>query len=237
MAFCKHCGTEYPDGGSCPNPACPGAQQQPASQSGNPLDGGFNEALDTVKKNKTAIIGVIAAIVVLVIVLVFVAGHTGAKGAANTFANNMYKKNGFKKATKVTMLNDAYKEFKKDDSFDDAKDAHKDMIETLKDNKVKVKIVSVKKGKKLKNKELKALKSEFKDQAEVWDVDDDIEIKKGYEYKIKIKIKHDGDSVTTTMKVNVVKVKGNGWKVVGSSNMFSGFGLDMDDIDIDDFDF
>ena len=244
MAFCKHCGTQYPDGGSCTNPACPGAQQA-AAPAGNAFDGGFNEAMDKVKKNSGLIIGAIAAFVVLIIAIVFIANHTGAKGAANKYAKNVLKKNGFKNVSKVTMLDDAYKEYKGEDEFDDAKDAHKDGIETLKDNDCKFKIKSVKKAGKLNKKELKWAKNHFKDQAEKYDVDDDIEIKKGYEYKVKVKSKVDGDKSTSTFKIWVVKVKGDGWKVIDREGLakavlFVGAlgDLDIDDSDYDfDFDF
>lgn len=239
MAFCKHCGTQYPDGGSCPNPACPGAQQQTPAQSGNPLDGGFNDAMEHVKKNKGIIIGAIAAFIVLVVVIVFLGGHMGAKGAANKFAKNYIKKSGYKKITKISMLDDAYKEYKDSDDFDDDKEDFEEGIEKLKDNDIKVKIKSVKKGKKLSSKALKGAKSCFKAQAKKYDVDDDIKIKKGYEYKIKIKMKDDGEKETTTLKVCVVKVKGNGWKVIETdADSLEGMsGYDLDDIDLDDFDF
>lgn len=243
MAFCKHCGTEYPDGGSCPNPACPGAQQAP-EQSGNPLDGGFNDAMEHVKKNMSVIIGAVIAVIVLVIVIVFLGGHMGAKGAANKYAKNVFKKNGFKSVTKVTMLDDAYKEYKSDDDFDEDKDAYKDGIEALKDNDCKFKVKSVKKSGKLKNKELKEAKKYFKSQADVYDVDDDIEVKKGYKYKVKVKSNIDGDKSTGTYTIWVVKVKGNGWKVIDKDHMsdvitmLGGLSnLDMDDFDLDDFDF
>lgn len=250
MAFCKHCGTEYPDGGSCPNPACPGAQQA-AAPTGSPLDGGFNEAVEHVKKNKGVIIGAIIAVIVLVLVIVFLGGHMGAKGAANKYAKNLYKKNGFKATAKVTMLDDSYKEFKSDDDFDDEKDAYKDGIEALKDNDCKIKVKSVKKGRKLKKQDLKEVKQYFKSEAKKYDVDDDIEIKKGYEYKVKVKIKADGEKSTETFKIWVVKVKGNGWKVYDKYHMNSmvtmlgGLSnldldefedMDLDDMDLDDYD-
>lgn len=241
MAFCKHCGSEYPDGGNCTNPACPAAQQQEAAPTGNPLDGGFNEAMEHVKKNSGIIIGGVIGFIVLVILIVFLGSHTGAKGAANKYAKNFYNKNGFKKVTKVTMLNEAYKEYKDSDDFDDDKDTFKDTIEALKDNDVKVKIKSVKKGKKLGSKELKGAKAYFKSQAKEYKVDDDIEVKKGYEFKIKAKIKHDGETKTTTEKICVVKVKGNGWKVIEQSadalKAKGSMDFDLDDLDLDDFDF
>lgn len=213
MAFCKHCGTQYPDGGSCTNPACPGAQQA-AAPTGSALDGGFNEAMQQVKKNSGLIIGAIVSFIVLILIITFIAGHTGAKGAANKYAKNIYKKSGFKNIMKVTMLDEAYKEFKGEDEFDDAKDDFKERIEEMKDDDIKVKVKSVKKAGKLSSKELKAAEAYFEEQAEDYDVDDDIDVKKGYEYKIKVKYKEDGESDTSTKKVCVVKVKGDGWKVI-----------------------
>lgn len=214
MAFCKHCGTQYPDGGSCTNPACPGAQQAAAPANNSALDGGFNEAMDKVKKNKSTIIGIVVAVVLCFIIGAFLGSHTGAKGAANKYAKNMYKKSGFKSVAKVTMLDDAYKEYKDEDEFDDDKDDFKEFIEEMKDDDIKIKVKSVKKAGKLSSKELKAAEAYFEEQAEDYDVDDDIDVKKGYEYKIKCKVKKDGDSDTTTKKVCVVKVKGDGWKVI-----------------------
>ncbi len=214
MAFCKHCGTQYPDGGSCTNPACPGAQQAAAPANNSALDGGFNEAMQQVKKNSGLIIGAVIAFIALILIIVFVAGHTGAKGAANKYAKNIYKKSGFKSIAKVTMLDDAYKEYKGEDEFDDDKDDFKEFIEEMKDDDIKVKVKSVKKAGKLSGKELKAAEAYFEEQAEDYDVDDDIDVKKGYEYKIKMKYKEDGDSDTSTRKVCVVKVKGDGWKVI-----------------------
>lgn len=239
MAFCKHCGTQYPDGGSCTNPACPGAQQAAAPANNSALDGGFNEAMDKVKKNSSSIIAAVVAVIVLVLIITFIAGHTGAKGAANKYAKNVFKKNGFKNISKVTMLDDAYKEYKGEDEFDDAKDAHKDGIETLKDNDCKFKIKSVKKAGKLSSKELKWAKNYFKDQAEEFDVDDDIDVKKGFEYKIKVKSNIDGDKSTSTFKIWVVKVKGDGWKVIDREGLAEGALMigALGSLDADDFDF
>lgn len=233
MAFCKHCGTEYPDGGSCPNPACPGAQQA-AAPTGSPLDGGFNEAVEHVKKNKGVIIGAIIAVIVLVLVIVFLGGHMGAKGAANKYAKNSYKKNGFKKVTKITMLDDAYKEYKDDDDFDDDKDSFEESIEDLKDEDIKIKLKSVKKGKKLKKDAIKGAETYFEIQADNYDADDDIEVKKGYEYKLKYSIKEDGEKDSETRKICVVKVKGSGWKVIPvSADRLESMG--ESDIDLDDY--
>jgi len=214
MAFCKHCGTQYPDGGSCTNPSCPGAQQAAAPANNSALDGGFNEAMDKVKKNKKHIIGAVLVFVICFVIGAFLGKHTGATGAANKYAKNMYKKSGFKSVAKVTMLDDAYKEYKDEDEFDDDKDDFKEFIEEMKDDDIKIKVKSVKKAGKLSSKELKAAEAYFEEQAEDYDVDDDIDVKKGYEYKIKCKVKKDGDSDTTTKKVCVVKVKGDGWKVI-----------------------
>ncbi len=234
MAFCTQCGSQYPDGGSCTNPACPGAKQA-AAPAGNAFDGGFNEAMDKVKKNSSTIIGAVVAFIVLILVIVFIGSHTGAKGAANKYAKNLFKKSGFKSVSKVTMLDDAYKEYKKSDDFDDAKDEHKEEIEDMKDEDIKVKVKSVKKGKKLKKAALKGAEAYFEEQAEEYDVDDDIDVKKGFEYKIKLKYKEDGDSDTVTQKICVVKVKGDGWKVIPMSADYLSF--DEDDFDLSDFGF
>ena len=41
-----------------------------------------------------------------------------------------------------------------------------------------------------------------------------VDVTKGYEFKIKLQANDDGDKDTTTQRICVVKVKGEGWKVI-----------------------
>lgn len=219
MAFCKFCGNEIPEGGTC---SCQGAQNNAAPQQdsnaasfggdqGN--NGGFDNTVDKAKNNLPLIIGGVVGLIVLILVLVFIAGHTGAKGAANKYAKSMTKKNGGKTLYSLTLPDDQIKELKDDDKWDEMIDDYKDNMEERLDE-YKVKIKDVKKGKKLKKSALKGAEAYFESM-----YDADVTVKKGYEFTIKVqtKDKEDGDKDTDKTKVCVVKVKGEGWKVIPTS--------------------
>ena len=91
------------------------------------------------------------------------------------------------------------------------------MIEDLKDNNIKIEITSTKKVKKLSDEEIDYAKQYFEEIAEDYDVDANIKIEEGYEYRVKGKINEDGDKETSNSKLCVVKIKGDGWKVINLS--------------------
>ena len=219
MAFCKFCGNEIPEGGTC---SCQGAQNNAASQQDNnavPVggdqvnNGGFDNTVEKAKNNLPLIIGGIVGLIVLIFVLVFVAGHTGAKGAANKYTKAMTKKNGGKTIYSLTLHDDYIKELKDDDKWDDMIDDYKDTMSDRLDE-YKIKIKDVKKGKKLKKSALNGAEAYFEKM-----YDADVTVKKGYEFTIKAqtKDKEDGDKDTNKTKICVVKVKGEGWKVILTS--------------------
>ncbi|MCM1006720.1 MAG: hypothetical protein NC485_02130 [Ruminococcus flavefaciens] len=219
MAFCKFCGNEIPEGGTC---NCQGAQNNAAPQQDNnaaPVggdqvnNGGFDNTVEKAKNNLPLIIGGIVGLIVLILVLVFVAGHTGAKGAANKYAKAMTKKNGGKTIYSLTLPDDYIKELKDDDKWDDMIDDYKDTMSDRLDE-YKIKIKDVKKGKKLKKSALNGAEAYFEKM-----YDADVTVKKGYEFTIKAqtKDKEDGDKDTNKTKICVVKVKGEGWKVILTS--------------------
>ena len=104
MAFCKFCGKEIPEGGVCD---CAAAQGQNAANNtfdqannvfNNDNNNGskkgidVNDTINKVKGNPTLLIGGVAVVIVLILLLVFILGHTGAKGAAKSFAKSITKK-------------------------------------------------------------------------------------------------------------------------------------------------
>lgn len=208
MAFCKFCGKEIPDGTTC---SCQsGANSAPAANNNNSNGGGV--PLDTVKKNLPMIIGGIVAFIVLICVLGFIGSHTGAKGAANKFAKAGTKKNGGKTVLSLTLPDDVIKDMKDDDEWKDSIEDYNDtMSDLLEDTKIKVK--SVKKGKKLSKKALKGAEVYWENIGA-----DDPKAKKGYVFKIKTQKKSDGEKKTETEEICVVKFKGEGWKVIPKSS-------------------
>lgn len=212
MAFCKNCGKEISEGTLCED--C--AKTEAANAAVNAADAvadtnSNNGGNDAVKK----LIPVCAAVVVVLIILIALLGGSGAKGAVKDFAKSMTSKKGAKTYYKVTLLDDAIKEIKDDDDWDDMIEDYNDEMEDMLDEG-KIKVKKIEKKDKLSNKECKAAEEYFnEEQCEEYDLDD-VDVKKGYEYKIKFKYKEDGDDDwdTESQKVCVVKVKGDGWKVI-----------------------
>lgn len=220
MAFCKFCGKEIPDGTTC---SCQsGANSAPAANNNNSNGGGV--PLDAVKKNLPMIIGGIVAFIVLICILGFIGSHTGAKGAANKYAKALTKKSGGKTVLSLTLPDDAIKDLKDDDEWKDNIEDYNDTRESyLEDTKIKIK--SVKKGKKLSNKALKGAEKYWEKQGA-----EDPKAKKGYEFKIKMQLKNDGEKDTVTQKICVVKFKGEGWKVIhDDADYLSSLGSSKDD--------
>lgn len=219
MAFCKFCGKEIPEGGtcSCQNNA---AQQvnnaaPVGSDQGNNgfSQGGLEETANKAKKNLPLIIGGVVAILVIVLVIVFIAGHTGARGAVNKYAKASTKKNGGKTVYSLMYPDEYIKDLKDDDKWEEKLDDYKDMMEEELDE-YKFKIKDVKKGNKLKKVALKGAEEYFKNTYDV-----EVDVKKGYEFTVKIqsKDKEDGDKDTSKEKICAVKVKGEGWKIITES--------------------
>lgn len=253
MAFCKYCGNEIPEGGVC---GCPGAQaaaqgQNAAAQVNNTFDqannvyggqpdygqpqnnGGFNpnELVDKAKKNPAILIGACAGVVVLILLLIFILGNTGATGTAKKFAKAATKKGKAKTYYSLTLPKDRINDLKDDDKWDDMIESRNDDIADFYDDGNKMKVKSVKKGKKLSKTALKGAEAVWKSKGA-----DDPEAKKGYEFKIKVQYVEDDEKETETMKVCVVKFKGEGWKVISmSQDALKDKGEDDDDYDYDDF--
>ena len=221
MAFCKFCGKEIPEGGVCD---CAAAQGQNAAnntfdQANNVFNndnnnGGkkgidVNDTINKVKGNPTLLIGGVAVVLVLILLLIFILGHTGAKGAAKSYAKSITKKGKGKTYYSLTLPDDKIKDLKDDDDWKDKIEDYNDGIKDSIDDGYKYKLKSVKKGKKLSKTALKGAEKYWKENGA-----DDPEAKKGYEYKIRVQVKHDGDKKTKTEKVCVVKFKGEGWKVI-----------------------
>ena len=235
MPFCKYCGTQYPDGGACPNPACPEANkapesvpaQNPFAQYAQPEQSA--QSAQPAKKTSKGVFIALALVVVLiiaaVIVLVLLLGNKkkeeekkkadSHKAAVETYAESLYDKKGFADGAEITMLDDAFKAYKKSDDYTDDKEDYEDMCEDLEDEDIEISVSRIKKGDELSKKALKAAEEYFDEQADDYDIDDDdITVSEGYEYSIKLKITEDGDTETNTTKVCAVKVKGDGWKII-----------------------
>ena len=183
----------------------------------------INEKLpENVKKNKSLVYiaaGACAALLLCLILAVCSMGG-GANGTAKKYINNTYSKKGGKTFYSLMLPKAAIKELKEDDDFDDMVDDYNDNIEDLIDDldgKATVpKFEKISRKEKMKKSQLNKAEDYFESICEMFDADDDdITVTQGYELKIKTKNKdEDGDVQHEKDIICVVKVKGDGWKVI-----------------------
>ena len=183
----------------------------------------INEKLpENVKKNKSLVYiaaGACAALLLCLILAVCSMGG-GANGTAKKYINNTYSKKGGKTFYSLMLPKAAIKELKEDDDFDDMVDDYNDNIEDLIDDldgKATVpKFEKISRKEKMKKSQLNKAEDYFESICEMFDADDDdITVTQGYELKIKTKHKdEDGDVSHDKDTICVVKVKGDGWKVI-----------------------
>ncbi len=268
MAFCRFCGKEIPEGGSCD---CPESMAQQSNQNtiqetlkadaasqqnsvnlskesaagntasepnfqqsganpqqpsgGSAQQSPFAQATDMAaaivgstdpKKLKKIAAGIVAALVLLVLLF----SGPSYKSTSKKFFKAMYNKHGGKTICTLALPDDAIKAMKKDDEWDEAIEDFNDGIEDEMDEwDKKPKFKKISKTEKMKNSELRDAEDYFYMIASESgaDVDEkDFKAKKGYKVTIKYKdTEGDNDKIT----LNVVKLKGEGWKV-----MFGGLG-------------
>ncbi len=215
MAFCKYCGTKYPDGGVCKNSTCPRTDKGFASESNHfaHKEAFVQPANKTSKRVLIAFVLVVLLLVAVVVVIVFLLNNRKKEKEAHmiaveTYAKSLYEKKGYEDFIKITMLDDALKDYNKTDDYDKQKKDFEERIEKYNEQGITISFDRVEKCKKLSNNELEAAKSYF----DMWA--DGINISKGYEYKIEFKLKINGNTSNKKEKVCVVNVKGDGWKVI-----------------------
>lgn len=232
MAFCKYCGTQYPDGGACTNPACIGANQAPAvNPSVNPFAPQGEPSSQPPKKSSKGVFIALALVVVLIIaavvVLVLLLSNKkkedekkkkvdSPKGAIETYVENYYNnKKGFDDYMKVKMPDDVFNEYKKTDKYDYDKNRYKESF-NYSDSKLKFSLGKVMKTDKLSEDELNAAEEYFYEMACEYgiDIDEDFEVTKGYEYMYELEIKRSSGKEVEEKIVCVVNVKGDGWKFI-----------------------
>ena len=185
----------------------------------------INEKLpENVKKNKSLVYiaaGACAALLLCIIIGLCSMGG-GAKGTAKKYINNTYSKKGGKTFYSLMLPKAAIKELKDDDKFDDMVDDYNDNIEDLIDDldgkETVPKFEKISRKEKMKKSELNKAEDYFESICEMFDADDDdIKVLKGYELKVKTRSKdEDGDVQHDKDTICVVKVKGEGWKVIPS---------------------
>lgn len=183
----------------------------------------INEKLpENVKKNKNLVYiaaGACAALLLCLILAVCSMGG-GAKGTAKKYINNTYSKKGGKTFYSLMLPKSAIKELKDDDDFDDMVDDYNDRIEDLIDDldgkATLPKFEKISRKEKMKKSQLNKAEDYFESICDMFDADDDdITVTQGYELKVKTRSKdEDGDVQHEKDTICVVRIKGDGWKVI-----------------------
>lgn len=172
-------------------------------------------------KNAVYIAACIVALLVLMILMCFFGG--GAKGAVKKYVKAASSKNGGKTYYSYTLPKDVINKLKKKDKYDDLVDNFNDMVEGVLDElegkETVPKFMKIVKKTKLDDSELEAAEDYFKRICSRYDVkSSNVKVTKGYEMKIKTKNKdEDGDVEYHKTKICVVKLKGDGWKIIPQS--------------------
>jgi hypothetical protein len=177
----------------------------------------------SMKNNKNAvyIAGCVVAVIILILLMCLFGG--GPKSAVKNYIKASSSKRGGKTYYSYTLPKVVIKELKKEDDYDDLIDDFKDRVEDTEDElegkETMPKFDKIVKMEKLKRSDLNNAENYFELLCQIYDADDDdIEISKGYEIKVKLKNKdEDGDIERTKRMICVVKIKGDGWKIIPKS--------------------
>ena len=186
------------------------AQFNNAAQKVEGIAGDLSENLPGNMKGNKNIVYIAGAAIVLVLIIIIIAccSGGGAKGTAKKFAKSLTKTNGAKTYYSLTLPDEYIDDLKDEDEWDDKLEDYNDSMEDTLDD-IKIKIKKIEKKDKLSKKELKGAEEYFD-----YIYDCSVDVTKGYEFKIKLQANDDGDKDTTTQRICVVKVKGEGWKVI-----------------------
>ena len=202
MAYCKNCGKKIPFLKKCD---CTATEKSE-------------------KKNRKGAFALIVFLVFFVLGLILgmnLAG-SGTKGIVKSYVKAASSKKGGKTFYSLTMPDDAIKALKDMDKYDDKVDAYndmiEDMIEDLEGKESVPKFDRIIRKKKLTKSQLKKAEQYFERIAEKYGAENaDIKVTKGREVKFSTKHRNeDGDYKHENFTICVVKVKGEGWKIIPS---------------------
>ena len=202
MPYCKNCGKKIPLFKKCD---CAAIE-------------------NTVNKSSKRALAIIVFVVFFVLGLILglqLAG-SGTKGTIKTYVKAASSKKGGKTFYSLTMPDDAIKALKAKEKFDDKVDDYNDMIEDMIDDlegkETIPKFEKIIREKKLGKSELKNAEKYFEKLAEKYGAENaDVKAVKGSEIKFKTKHRdEDGDYKYEKVTVCVVKLRGEGWKIIPS---------------------
>ena len=184
--------------------------------------GDISENLPGGMKNNKSLVyiaaGAVAALLFLLLVALMFGG--GYKSAVKKYVKAAADKHGGKTMYSLTLPKSVIKTLKEDDDYDDKVDSYnemiEDMIDDLDDKETLPKFDKITRKEKLKSSDLKHAEKYFEKMIDQYDADDDdVKVTKGYEVRVKTKHKdEDGDIERDKTTLCVVKVRGEGWKII-----------------------
>lgn len=177
---------------------------------------------ENVKKNKSLLYAGLgaAALLLCLILCVCLFGGGSYKKAVKKYVNCQADEKGGKTYISLTLPKSAIKALKEEDTYedeiDDFNDDVEDAIDDLEDEAELPKFNKFVNKKKLKKTQLKNAEKYFEAILDEYDADDDeVKITKGYEVKFKtVEKDEDGEKDYERETVCVVKLRGDGWKII-----------------------
>lgn len=176
------------------------------------------------KNNKSLVYiaaGVIAALILLLLIALCSGG--GPTSTVKKYIKASSDKHGAKTMYSLTLPKRVIKELKSDDEYEDMIDNYNDMVEDmiddLEDKETLPQFYKITRKEALEKSELKMAEKYFEHICDKYDADEEgIRVTKGYEMKVKTRHKdEDGKKEHDKVTLCVVKLKGDGWKVIPTS--------------------
>lgn len=189
------------------------------------MAGGVAESLPGKMKNSKSAVyiaaGIIAALFLFLIVALCSGG--GPTGAVKNYIKASSDKRGAKTMYSLTLPKHVIKELKSDGDYKDMVDNYNDMVEDMIDDlegkETMPKFYKITRKEPLEKSELKMAEKYFEHICDKYDADEDgIRVTKGYEMKVKTRYKdEDGNNEHNKTVLCVVKLRGDGWKIIPTS--------------------
>ena len=145
---------------------------------------------------------------------------TAYYSAVKKYIKSSYQKNGAKTMYSLTLPKRVVRELKEDEKYDEMVDSYnemvEDMIDELEGKETLPKYDKVTRKNELKKSELKMVEHYFEEVCDKYDAEEGgMRVSKGYEVKVKSRFKKkDGDMGYRTDVLCVVKLRGDGWKII-----------------------
>ena len=193
-----------------------------AAQKVDAVAGEAAEKLPGKAKNNKGFVYIVAGIIAALLLFLIIAlcSSGGSTSAVKKYIKSSYEKRGAKTMYSLTLPKRVIRELKEDDDYDEMVDSYNDMIEDMIDDldgkETLPKFDKITRKNPLKKSELKMAEQYFNRICDKYDAEEGgMRVTKGYEVKVKSRYKSkSGEMEHRTDIVCVVKLRGDGWKII-----------------------